>query len=109
MTHPRDVDRPEGIELDEFGDREEGDGTLIEYIRFVVEMSEVEKSIADEFVSDLRDKCSDWQLGRGHGEHSTQEYIEMRKELHNPEDEPPIPDEVLEEQREKEAEYYRKS
>lgn len=105
MTHPRDIDAPDGIDVDEFGDRERN-GEMFEYVRFVADMTVVERSAVESFTTELRNKCDDWEIGQGGGKSAEEQYIEMRKVYHRAEDEPPIPDEVLEEQREKEAEYY---
>jgi len=106
MTHPKDVTAPDGIDLDEFGDREQND-ELFEYVRFVADMTVVETGEVEEFTRSLREECDDWDIGHGRGETAEEQYIEMRKVYHRASDEPPVPEEVLEEQREKEAEYYK--
>lgn len=103
MTHPRDVDRPEGVELDEFGDREQN-GELFEYVRFSADVTSVDDATVREFKQTLETECSEWDVGLGHNPEAESQVIEMRRVLHRAEDEPPIPDDVLEE----EGEYYRK-
>lgn len=107
MTHPKDVSTPKGIEVDKFGDRER-DGELFEYVRFVADLTVVDVDTVDDFTHNLRNECGDWEMGHGRGGAAEEQYIELRKVYHREGDEPPIPEDVLEEQREKEAEYYRR-
>lgn len=105
MTHPTDVERPDGIELDSFGD-EEKDNKLTEYVKFTAAPT-IEEEIVEAFDESLRSECNDWDVSVSRSPDGDV-LIELHIVHHDFDEEPLMPEDVREEYREAEGEYYRK-
>lgn len=105
MNHPKNLDRPDRIQLEKFGDKET-ENEIIEYVHFVAESGEFDEDEFEEFVNQLQDAFSDWDIGVSHNE--GQAYISMRKTVHEfPPEDVELPEEVLAEEERKDGEWYR--
>lgn len=107
MNHPRDIQTPEGVRNTGIGDKEDKN-EMYEYVEFTADMTVADASTVENFVDELRENFSGWEIAGGHGAQAEKQKIELRKVYHDKTNEPSVPDEILEKQREKEAEYYKK-
>lgn len=101
-SHPKSVEVPDGIELQEFGDREEDDG-IVEYVTFTASFDAGDAAV-NEFIEFLQEEFTSWDVSTGGGVDEV--VISMRKVYSGPVPHPEDSEEV-EEYREREGEYYR--
>lgn len=102
-SHPKSVETPDGVELDEFGDKENEDG-VVEYVRFTATFEAGDK-VVNEFLDRLKSDFEAWEVASGGGVDEV--VISMRREYAGPVS-PPEDSDAMQEYREREGEYYRK-